>query len=230
MNISPCCFVVLCTFTNLFVVLDVIHRFSSVNKGLTNPVCIFMVHTTINIYIYIYIYICIYISVHEPNIRFCLITLFMIKKYIIFFSSPSQLGCWGIQNMNFTCIKGYSHCYSITWDQIHNQFMSSCSKSCQMSVAIAWKNIGHIKIKFRTCHDSPAVMTNERLKPDYDNQNWANRLETGVSHWPITWPVYSPCNVAQEQAHCASNTVSNSHLFHFFIPSQSIFPFLKYGY
>ena len=33
--------------------------------------------------------------------------------------------------------------------------------------------------------------------------------------------------MAQEQAHCASDIVSNSHSF---IPSQSTFPFLKYGY
>ena len=47
--------------------------------------------------------------------------------------------------------------------------------------------------------------------------SWVNRLETvRVSHWPITWSMYLPCTVAQEQAqHCASNIVSNSHIYHF---------------
>ena len=45
--------------------------------------------------------------------------------------------------------------------------------------------------------------------------SWTNRSETvGVSHWPITWPMYLPCIVTQEQAHCVSSIVSNSHLFH----------------
>ena len=35
-----------------------------------------------------------------------------------------------------------------------------------------------------------------------------------VSHWPITWPIYLPCTVAQGQPHCASNIISNSHPFH----------------
>ena len=44
---------------------------------------------------------------------------------------------------------------------------------------------------------------------------WANRLETArVSHWPITWPIYLPCTVTQEQAHHESDIVSNSHLFY----------------
>ena len=44
---------------------------------------------------------------------------------------------------------------------------------------------------------------------------WANRLETArVSHWPITWPIYLPCTVTQEQAHHGSDIVSNSHLFY----------------
>ena len=42
-----------------------------------------------------------------------------------------------------------------------------------------------------------------------------NRLETArVSHWPITWPIYLPCTVTQEQAHHESDIVSNSHLFY----------------
>ena len=40
-------------------------------------------------------------------------------------------------------------------------------------------------------------------------------LETvRVSHWPITWPIYLPCTVAQGQSHCASNIIYNSQPFH----------------
>ena len=35
-----------------------------------------------------------------------------------------------------------------------------------------------------------------------------------ISHWPITWPIYLPCTVTQEQAHHESDIVSNSHLFY----------------
>ena len=42
-----------------------------------------------------------------------------------------------------------------------------------------------------------------------------NMLETvRNSHWPITWPIYLPCTMAQGQSHCASNIISNSHPFH----------------
>ena len=34
-------------------------------------------------------------------------------------------------------------------------------------------------------------------------------------HWPTGWKlIYLPCTVAHKEAHCASNIVSNSHLFH----------------
>ena len=34
-------------------------------------------------------------------------------------------------------------------------------------------------------------------------------------HWPTGWKlIYLPCTVAHKGAHCASNIVSNSHLFH----------------
>ena len=43
----------------------------------------------------------------------------------------------------------------------------------------------------------------------------ANKLETErVSHWPITWPIYLTCTMAQGQSHCASNIISNSQPFH----------------
>ena len=58
--------------------------------------------------------------------------------------------------------------------------------------------------------NTPLPLIRERIA-----HSWAKRLETvRVSHWPITWPIYLPCTVAQEQAHCASNIVSDSHLFH----------------
>ena len=41
-----------------------------------------------------------------------------------------------------------------------------------------------------------------------------HRPTVRVSHWPITWPMYLPCTVAQGQSHCASNIISNSHPFH----------------
>ena len=42
-----------------------------------------------------------------------------------------------------------------------------------------------------------------------------------VSHWPIIWPIYLPCTVAQGQSHCASNIISNSHPFQVSRPPQS---------
>ena len=43
----------------------------------------------------------------------------------------------------------------------------------------------------------------------------ANRLETvRVSHWLIAWLIYLSCTMSQGQSHCASNIISNSHLFH----------------
>ena len=42
-----------------------------------------------------------------------------------------------------------------------------------------------------------------------------HRLETvRVSHWPINWPIYLTCTLAQGQSHCASNIISNSYPFH----------------
>ena len=35
-----------------------------------------------------------------------------------------------------------------------------------------------------------------------------------VSHWFITWLIYLPCTMAQDQYHCASYIISNSHPFH----------------
>ena len=58
--------------------------------------------------------------------------------------------------------------------------------------------------------NTPQPLFSERIA-----HSWANRLETvRVSHWHITWPIYLPCIMGQEQVHYASNIVSNSHLFH----------------
>ena len=93
----------------------------------------------------------------NSTLRFVSSLYSWLKNTSSIFSSPNQLGCWGIHKQgsskNFTCIKGYYHCYNITsfYVKTGNHFRNNSWDHATNLVKMTWycmKSIGHIKVKF----------------------------------------------------------------------------------
>ena len=116
-----------------------------------------------------------------------LISKFHIADVVTYRSLAFRKPCW------------IGHCFYILVENwLNMNFSTGCLQNWLLHVyAVSVKSLKAMQARGRKAH------------------SWVSRLETvRVSHWPITWPIYLPCTVAQQQAHCASNIVSNSHLFH----------------
>ena len=90
---------------------------------------------------------------------------------------------------------------------VTNGFPSQRASNAE-NVSIWWRHHETKRSENDNTPQPPDQWTNSPLMGQQFG-NW-------VSHWPmaITWVIYLPCTVAQEQVHCASNIVSNTHLFH----------------
>ena len=83
-----------------------------------------------------------------------------------------------------------------------------------ITVEEVWEMVGRVKPKIFPSLDLMSGF--QQLTRRSENDNTPQPLDqwTKAHSWANRFEIYLPCTVGQEEGHCASNIVSNSHLFH----------------